>query len=164
MPHYVRNFVPGATYFFTVALEDRSSYLLVREIHRLRKVYAEVKQRYAFETVAVCVLPDHLHALWQLPPDDADVPTRWSQIKNGFERGEKGIWQRRYWQHQVRDDEDFRNHVNYIHFNPVKHGHARQVRDWPFSSFHRWVRDGLLPKEWGLVRAAGDVGGFGERE
>lgn len=178
MPHYLRAFVPGATYFFTVNLEDRSSYLLVREIARLRKVYAGVQKQHPFETLAICVMPDHLHAIWRLPENDADFPKRWSLIKAGFSRGlpiatersdsqldhgDKGIWQRRFWEHVVRDEKDFLNHVQYIHFNPVKHGHAREVRDWPFSSFHRWVKKGMLPKEWGLVRAAETDGKFGER-
>jgi putative transposase len=177
MPRYVRNFLPGGTYFFTVALADRSSYLLVREIQRLRASYAEVQARHPFQTLAICVLPDHLHALWKLPEDDADVATRWSRIKRGFSIGvdvatartgsqqrrrERGIWQRRYWEHQIRDEDDLARHVDYIHFNPVKHGHARLVRDWPFSSFHRWVKRGDLPVEWGLVQ--GESGGqFGER-
>src|SRR6187401_3480076 len=107
MPRYIRSFVPGATYFFTVALEDRSSYLLVREIQRLRRAYCEVQRRHAFETVAICVLPDHLHAVWKLPEGDSDFSMRWSQIKRGFslafegpedrsasqeKRREKGMW------------------------------------------------------------------------
>jgi putative transposase len=178
MPHYLRAFVPGATYFFTVNLEDRGSYLLVREIGRLRQAYAEVQKQHPFETLAICILPDHLHALWRLPENDHDFPKRWSLIKAGFSRGldanpgravsqvehgDKGIWQRRFWEHVVRDEKDFANHVQYIHFNPVKHGHAREVRDWPFSSFHRWVKKGMLPKEWGLARTAGTDGKFGER-
>ena len=176
MPRYVRSFVPGGTYFFTLTLADRNSYLFVREIQRLRRAYARVQHRHPFETLAICVLPEHLHAIWRLPPGDQDFSQRWSQIKRGFSEGlatpqltasqaarrERGIWQRRFWEHQVRDEEDFARHVDYIHFNPVKHGHARQVRDWPFSSFHRWVARGDLAKEWGLVEA--ETGGlFGER-
>ena len=161
MPHYIRSFVPGGTFFFTLTLADRSSYLFVHEIQRLRDAYARVQRRHPFETLAICVLPDHLHALWRLPPGDDDFSRRWGQIKRGFShdlagpeltasqaaRREKGIWQRRYWEHQIRDEDDLGRHVDYIHFNPVKHGLARQVRDWPFSSFHRWVARGDLPKE-----------------
>src|SRR5690606_19379522 len=107
-----------------------------------------------------------------------DFATRWSSIKHGFSQGlpcaaglrpsqearrEKGIWQRRYWEHQIRDEEDFARHVDYIHYNPVKHGHVRRVRDWPFSSFHRWVQRGDLPKEWGLVEV-GASDKFGEQD
>jgi putative transposase len=175
MPRYTRSFIPGGTYFFSVALADRQSYLLVQEITRLRQAYARVQQRHPFETLAICVLPDHLHALWRLPPGDSKASLRWGQIKTAFsdafdaaprnaslaKRREKGIWQRRYWEHQIRDEEDFAGHVDYIHFNPVKHGWAREVRDWPFSSFHRWVARGDLPPAWGLVRSA-EEGGFGE--
>jgi len=118
---------------------------------------------------------DHLHAVWALPEDDADFSTRWSSIKSGFSRGldarprsasklskrEKGIWHRRYWEHAIRDEADLERHVDYVHFNPVKHGHVARVVDWPFSSFHRDVERGLLAEDWG-----GDMreiqGSFGE--
>lgn len=175
MSSYVRACVPGGTSFFTVNLADRSSDLLVREVGHLRAAFREVRREHPFEVVAVCVLPEHLHAIWTLPPGVVDFGLRWQQIKRRFSssleagrlsgvqsrRREKGIWQRRYWEHQIRDDEDLANHVAYIHFNPVKHGHARQVRDWPYSSFHQWVRRGDLPESWGLVQAADGV--FGER-
>ena len=177
MPRYIRDFLPGATYFFTVNLSDRSTGLLVSEIDRLRASYRAVSRQHPFETVAICVLPDHLHVIWRLPPQEADVALRWSQIKRGFSHGldsspprsslvrrrEKGIWQRRYWEHRIRDEQDFARHVEYIHWNPVKHGLVRQVRDWPYSSFHRWVRDGQIPAQWGLVQAPDGTGGFGER-
>jgi putative transposase len=157
-------------------LAERSSSLLVDQIDRLRQVYRIVQQRRPFETIAVCVLPDHLHALWALPESDTDFSTRWSLIKSGFSRGlvsaesrsasklakrEKGIWQRRYWEHAIRDDADLARHIDYIHFNAVKHGHVRRVADWPHSSFHRYVERGLLAADWG-----GDMkdiqGTFGE--
>jgi putative transposase len=176
MPSYIRTHIPGATYFFTVTLADRSSRLLVERVHALRSAYRRVQRRHPFETVAVCVLPDHLHAVWRLPEGDADYASRWQQIKRGFSlacdasaslpqslrvKREKGIWQRRYWEHFVRDEDDLRRHVDYVHFNPVKHGHAARVADWPYSSFHRWVARGELPAEWGLVQAA-DGARFGE--
>jgi putative transposase len=175
MPRYIRAKTKGNVFFFTVVLAERSSSLLVDEIDRLRKIYRMVQQRQPFETIAVCVLPDHIHVLWALPEGDADFSTRWSLIKSGFSRGldpgsrsaskvgkrEKGIWQRRYWEHAIRDDADFERHVDYIHFNPVKHGHVTRVRDWPHSSFHRYVERGLLTVDWG-----GDMrdiqGSFGE--
>jgi putative transposase len=176
MSHYRRSKADGGFYFFTVTLADRSSDLLVRQIDRLRRIYASVQSRYPFETVAICILPDHLHAIWSLPSGDRNYPLRWSVIKAGFSRGleqpsrrskskiarrERGLWQRRYWEHVIRDDSDFERHVNYVHFNPVKHGLVSKVQDWPFSSFHRYVRDGTLAADWG-----GDVrefqGEFGE--
>jgi putative transposase len=116
-----------------------------------------------FRTDAIVVLPDHLHCLWTLPAGDDDFPVRWAQIKAGFSRRivrgerrrasrlnkrERGIWQRRYWEHLIRDDDDLRHHVDYIHFNPVKHGHVRHAVDWPYSSFHRYAANGLYPLDW----------------
>jgi putative transposase len=175
MSRYIRSFVPGATYFFTVNLADRNSDLLVSGIEKLRSAYAGVQRRYPFETIAISVLPEHLHALWRLPDGDSNFALRWQQIKRDFStqvdaptparpslaaKREKGIWQRRYWEHQIRDEDDLARHVDYIHFNPVKHGYVRQVRDWPHSSFHKWVARGDLPEAWGLVEAA--AGRFGE--
>ncbi|HEV7635185.1 MAG TPA: transposase [Bradyrhizobium sp.] len=174
MPRYVRA-KKGSIFFFTVVLAERPSNLLSQEIERLRRTYRSVQQRRPFETIAICVLPDHLHALWQLPEGDADFSSRWSLIKSGFSRGldsrersaskfgkrEKGIWQRRYWEHAIRDEADLERHVDYIHFNPVKHGPVTRVADWPHSSFHRYVERGLLAADWG-----GDIrdlqGSFGE--
>jgi putative transposase len=175
MPQYRRAKFEGRVFFFTVVLAERPSSLLVDQIDRLRQVYRTVHQRRPFETIAVCILPDHVHALWALPEGDADFSTRWSLIKSGFSRGldtqtrsaskiakrEKGIWQRRYWEHAIRDDADLERHVDYIHFNPVKHGHVTRVADWPHSSFHRYVERELLAADWG-----GDMkdiqGSFGE--
>jgi putative transposase len=175
MPNYRRASIKGGIFFFTVVLADRSSDLLTREIDRLRQTYRTVQQRRPFGTVAICILPEHLHALWVLPEHDSDFATRWSLIKSGFSRGiergdrsqskvlkrEKGIWQRRYWEHTIRDDADLDRHIDYIHFNPVKHGHVTRVADWPHSSFHRFVERGLLAVDWG-----GDMkdiaGSFGE--
>ena len=176
MPRYRRAKIEGGIFFFTLALADRSSDLLVRHIDRLRQAYQAMQQRFPFETAAICILPEHIHALWQLPDGDDDFARRWSVFKSGFSRTfaaaqtrsaskiakrEKGIWQRRYWEHIIRDDADFERHVNYIHYNPVKHGLVTRVADWPFSSFHRFVAQGILPADW-----AGDTkdvsGDFGE--
>jgi putative transposase len=174
MSFYRRSFVPGGTYFFSVTLADRRSQLLVEQIDRLRAVYASVHQKYPFETVAICILPEHLHAIWTMPADDADYSKRWNLIKGNFSRGlpaaatrttskirqrEKGIWQRRFWEHQIRDEDDFQRHVDYVHFNPVKHGLVKQVADWEYSSFHQWLAHGTLNADW-----AGDAseGSFGE--
>jgi len=178
MSRYRRSLVPGGTYFFTVNLADRRSRLLVEQIDRLREAFRTVRAKHPFQTVAVCVLPDHLHAIWELPDGDADFSGRWSLIKRLFSSGlptsqnisagklakrEKGIWQRRFWEHQIRDDVDLQRHVDYLHFNPVKHGLVKRVRDWPHASFHAYVERGELPEDW----AGGEVGVdlvFGERE
>jgi putative transposase len=163
MPNYRRSRIDGGTFFFTLTLEDRSSDLLVREIARLRYAYACVQQRRPFETLAICILPDHLHAIWLLPAADCDFARRWNLVKSNFSRGlpaaastlsksrkrEKGIWQRRYWEHAIRDARDLERHIDYIHFNPVRHGLVSRVRDWPHSSFHQYVRRGELPADWG---------------
>jgi putative transposase len=176
MSWYRRARIKGGTFFFTATLADRSSNLLVRRVDLLRRAYRQAQDRYPFETIAICVLPDHLHAIWTLPPDDADFSVRWGLIKSNFSRWvpaasqrslsklakrEKGIWQRRYWEHAIRDAGDLARHVDYIHFNPVKHGLVSRVVDWPHSSFHQHVARGDLPADWG-----GDVceptGTFGE--
>ncbi|MCK9908571.1 transposase [Microbacteriaceae bacterium K1510] len=163
MPYYRRAKIKGGTFFFTVTLADRRSDLLIREIDRLRQAYRAVKERRPFETVAICILPDHLHAIWTLPQEDCDFATRWNSIKGAFSRGlpagsrsassharrEKGIWQRRYWEHAIRNDTDLARHVDYIHFNPLKHGLVTRVADWPHSSFYRYVERGDLPADWG---------------
>ena len=176
MPRYLRPRIEGGIFFFTVVLADRSSDLLVRHIDRLRRIYRSVQQRRRFDTIAICVLPEHLHAVWQLPPGDADFALRWSLIKAGFSRGlaadapltpskvarrERGLWQRRYWEHAIRDESDLARHVDYIHFNPVKHGLVSRVCDWPHSSFHHYVARGELPSDWG-GDFSGPSGNFGE--
>jgi putative transposase len=177
MTTYRRNFVAGATYFFTVNLADRRSRLLVDRIDLLRAAFRATRRRHPFTIDAIVVLPDHLHASWTLPAGDSDFAMRWNLIKGSFSRGlpqgepvsisrssrrERGIWQRRYWEHTIRDDDDFAHHVDYIHFNPVKHGHVEHVATWPYSSFHRFVRFGLYPADW-ATGIAGSEDGFGER-
>lgn len=171
---YRRADVAGATYFFTVNLADRSSSLLVDHIDVLRDAVRTVKQRHPFEIVAWVVLPEHMHAIWALPEGDADFPGRWSLIKAGFSRAiarnedvsasrrskrERGIWQRRFWEHLVRDEDDLRRHVDYVHINPVKHGHARRAADWPHSSIHRYIRAGSLTADWACDADDGGIGG-----
>ena len=175
MSNYRRAKISGGTFFFTIVLADRSSNLLLEGIDYLRRAYRIVQESRPFETIAICVLPDHVHAVWTLPEHDSDFATRWNLIKSGFSRyfdarprsqsktlrREKGIWQCRYWEHAIRDDADLERHVDYIHFNPVRHGHVTRVADWPYSSFHRFVERGLLAVDWG-----GDLkeieGSFGE--
>ena len=166
MPDYRRNRVAGGSYFFTVNLRDRRSDLLVVEIDALRHAVRETRRVRPFQIDAWVVLPDHLHCLWTLPADDADFPTRWRMIKARFShrvahphnrraslvrKREAGIWQRRYWEHTIRDDRDFAAHMDYIHFNPVKHGLATHPAAWPFSSFHRCVARGLYPDNWAVA-------------
>jgi len=162
---YRRANAAGGTYFFTVVLAERRSALLVERVELLREAIAAARQRHPFNIVAMVVLPDHLHAVWRMPPDDADYPMRWSLIKAAFSHNnprqehirasrmakrERGIWQRRFWEHQIRDDVDLQTHVDYIHHNPVKHGYVGRVSDWPYSSIHRYVRSGWIGEDWGI--------------
>jgi putative transposase len=181
MSSYRRARVAGGSYFFTVTLEDRSSSLLVDRIDALRQAFASTRVELPFRIDAVAVLPDHLHCIWTLPEGDSDYSSRWQRIKGRFSRAcpageaisasrgrkrERGIWHRRYWEHTLRDGGDYASHVDYIHYNPVKHGHAGRVLDWPHSSFHRFVREGILPCDWGgevEPRIARAANGFGER-
>ena len=177
MPDYRRNRVAGGTYFFTLALADRRTDLLVREIGALRAAVARTRRLHPFRIDAWVVLPEHLHAVWTLPEGDADYSVRWALIKRWFSaaippgeirsasrvaKGERGVWQRRFWEHTVRDDRDFTRRIDYVHFNPVKHGLAANAADWPFSSFRQAVVRGLYPASW--APQGGDAGDFGERE
>jgi putative transposase len=177
MPNYRRAFVPGGSWFFTVNLLDRRQALLVDHVEVLREAVAATQMKHAFTIDAFVVLPDHLHAIWHLPPDDFDFSMRWRLIKSRFAkslpkqeprsavrvaRNERGIWQNRFWEHLVRDEIDYARHVEYCYINPVKHGLVSRVRDWPYSSFHRDVRSGLFPEDWAGDSSKG--GEFGERE
>lgn len=170
MTNYRRARVKGGTYFFTVVLQNRRSDLLVRYIHELRESIYRAKQLHPFAIDAIVILPDHLHAILSLPAEDDDFPLRWRLIKTAFSRHlpvsacrrrsqrskrEKGIWQRRYWEHLIRGPEDFAAHVDYIHFNPVKHGLVNATCLWPFSSFHRYVGMGIYERNWGIANVKG---------
>ncbi|SEP08696.1 transposase [Nitrosovibrio sp. Nv6] len=175
---YRRANVKGGTYFFTVNLLERRRTLLVDHVDALHEVIREVRARHPFQIDAMVILPDHLHALWTMTEGDADFSMRWMLIKAGFSRlipkgepcnasrqmkGERGIWQRRYWEHLIRDDRDFARHVNYIHYNPVKHGHAHKVADWRHSTFHEYVQRGIYSSEWaGAITTDATGNGFGE--
>jgi len=178
MPNYRRSPVAGGTYFFTVTSYRRRSILTTDMLrHALRDAVRQTRLRYHFDIDAWVLLPDHLHCIWTLPPGDADFSLRWAMIKrlvtqacgdqfaladlseSRRKRNESAIWQRRFWEHQIRDDEDFARHVDYIHWNPVKHGLVAQVADWPYSTFHRYVAQAKLPADWcGLMNADGDFG------
>jgi putative transposase len=164
MSNYRRVWVPGGTYFFTVNLLRRDQSLLVDHLGSLRTSFRAARAVRPFDIVAMVVLPEQLHCIWQLPEGDADNATRWRHIKATFSRRlpctewrsarrlakqERGIWQRRFWERLMRDERDLCAHVDYIHFNPVKHGLVARVRDWPHSTFHRYVRDGRLAVGWG---------------
>lgn len=165
MSNYRRLYQPGATWFFTVNLAQRhDNTLLVDNIDLLRTAFRYVQNRYPFALDAVAVMPDHLHCLWTLPESDTDYATRWRLLKSYFsrhigpqeyrspsriKRRERGIWQRRFWAHWITDQNDFNRHVDYIHWNPVKHGWVSCVADWPYSSFHRFVERGIYPADWG---------------
>jgi putative transposase len=166
MPNYRRAFIPGGCWFFTVNLLERRNTLLVDRVDALRVAVEKTRARYPFVIDAVVVLPDHIHAVWTLPPGDADFSVRWRLIKSHFvralpkyeplsdvrrARSERGIWQRRFWEHLIRDEADYARHVEYCYINPVKHGLVTKVR----------VRAGIVPADWaGKVEAIGE---FGER-
>jgi putative transposase len=165
MTDYRRIYIPGATWFFTVNLaKRRNNHLLVEKIDLLRAAFRYVKERRPFQVNAVVVMPDHLHCIWTLTPEDADFSTRWNLLKGHFSRAvekgervserrgkrrERGLWQRRFWAHLITDQDDFNSHMDYIHWNPVKHGWAKWVTDWPHSSFHHLVERGFYPATWG---------------
>ena len=164
MTNYRRTLVAGGTFFFTVNLAiRRENNLLVREVRHFRESVGIVRARHPFQIVAAVILPELVHMIWRMPLDDDDFSTRWRLIKSAFSRrlvlderrsasrlakAERGIWQRRYWEHLIRDDNDLRRHVEYIHYNPVKHGHTQTPIEWPYSSFHRYVKHGIYPSNW----------------
>ncbi|OOF46406.1 REP-associated tyrosine transposase [Rodentibacter trehalosifermentans] len=164
MSFYRRNYIKGGTFFFTVKLADPKSHLLIEHIDLLREAYQFVKQKYPFKTEAICILPNHIHCIWTLPENDSNYSLRLRLLKTRFSshfkaknnlspskqrRKEKGIWQRRFYEHTIRDDKDFENCVNYIHYNPVKHGWVEKVKDWQFSTFHQYVKNKIYPENWG---------------
>jgi len=174
MPDYRRLRIAGGSYFFTVNLADRRSCLLTDRVDDLRHAVRRVRALAPFHIDAWVVLPDHLHAVWTLPEGDDDFPRRWKAIKDLFSRrqepverlsrsrvfqGERGIWQRRYWEHAIRDDGDYAAHLDYVHFNPVKHGYALHPADWPYSSFRACSARGFYPSGWvGCDDGLGDRG------
>ncbi|WP_457646876.1 REP-associated tyrosine transposase [Profundibacter sp.] len=163
MSNYRRARVTGASYFFSVNLARRGGDLLVERIDDLRAAFSATMAQRPFICDSMVVLPDHIHAVWTLPKGDADFSTRWRVIKGRFShrvevempqrqslvsKREKGIWQRRFWEHLIRDERDYRNHVEYCWGNPVKHGFVERAVDWPFSSIHREIKHGVVPPEW----------------
>lgn len=165
MPNYRRNITEGGIYFFTLVIQDRKQDLLTRYITELKQAFKEAEAKYPFEIIAIVILPDHLHLLIRLPENDANYAIRLGYLKTKFtqklpialrnpsdsqlKKGEAGIWQRRYWEHFIRDEKDLEQHIHYIYYNPVKHGYVRSVYEWKYSSFHRDVENGVFPKDWG---------------
>ena len=173
MPQYRRTLVPGGSFFFTVVAERRQR-LLTEDRARLalRKAIQAVRRQRPFRIEGWVLLPDHLHAIWTLPAGDDDYATRWRLIKRDVThqlgeashdpalmterrraRAQGSLWQHRYWEHWLRDEDDVRRHLDYLHFNPVKHGLVASVADWRWSSFHRYVAHGAYPIDWGLSDA-----------
>ena len=164
---YRRATTPGATYFFTVVTYQRQKlFHNPQNVSLLRNAFRTVKANHPFDIEAIVVLPDHLHCIWTLPPKDANFSTRWRLIKSTFSRlcpdkhkrqrstsrldkKEQAIWQRRFWEHQIRDDQDFRNHCDYIHYNPVHHQLVQSPKAWPYSSFNKYVKRGDYSIDWG---------------
>jgi putative transposase len=160
MSTYRRAYQPGGCYFFTVVTHERRAILTNPDVlERLRAAFHHVQTARSFTIDAIVVLPDHLYCLWHLPEDNHDFSTRWRMIKHYVSTGidaplndrkEKLFWQRRFWEHLIRDEEDWRRHMDYIHYNSVKHGHVAKVSDWPHSSFHRALKEDLYPLDWGV--------------
>jgi putative transposase len=178
MSWYRRNYVPGGTYFFTLVTYHRRP-ILTDELARshLREVLRTEQAARPFQITAIVLLPDHLHTVWTLPQGDVSYSRRWSSVKEAFTRHylksggnegpvsavrtarrERGVWQRRFWEHTIRDEDDLKRCVDYIHWNPVKHGLVERVRDYPWSSFHRFVESGDYDIDWGGT-AVDDVPG-----
>jgi len=168
MSDYRRYFVPGGTFFFTLVTHRRARVFASAAARGLLgSVIRRCRVRYPVEVTAIVLLPDHLHTLWTLPEGDAAYSLRWRWIKREFTRRwlaiggkeqsqsssrvaqrRRGVWQRRFWEHTIRDEQDLEAHFDYIHYNPVKHGLVRRPRDWAWSSFHRWVRVGHYSMDW----------------
>ncbi|WP_089724712.1 REP-associated tyrosine transposase [Candidatus Thiosymbion oneisti] len=164
---YRRAFIPGGSFFFTLVTEKRCP--LFDNEHNVdvpRQAFRNVKEKRPFDIEAIVIMPDHLHSIWTLPPENADFSTRWRLIKTWFgkhcsadlrvnpdqarqNKNQQAVWQHRFWEHALRDETDFTRHLEYIHYNPVKHGYVGAPKDWQYSSFHRYVRAGTYPAAWG---------------
>jgi putative transposase len=155
MPNYIRSKKRGGTFFFTVNLQNRQSSVLIDHINLLRESVFYVLKRRPFHIVAWVVLPNHIHAVWALPEGDNDYSRRWQLIKQLFTKklwsltgSQNTVWQKRFWEHEIKSEDDLNKHINYCYLNPVKHGHVSSTADWPYSSFHRDVKLGLFDNHW----------------
>ncbi|TFI51524.1 transposase [Mastigocladus laminosus UU774] len=165
---YQRAKIEGGTYFFTVVTYNRYKFLCEpNNVSLLRNSFRYIMNQHPFKIDAIVLLPEHLHCIWTLPNGDSDFSTRWRLIKSYFSRQctsqyqseistsrqkkkEKAIWQRRFWEHCITDEQDFKSHIEYIHYNPVKHGLVNAPKDWEYSSFHNYVRQGIYDADWGV--------------
>lgn len=180
MSDYRRSNISGGTYFFTVVAQERRPVLTTEAVRTaLREAIQQARTTLPFQIDAWVLLPDHLHCVWTLPERDANYSARWAVIKrlvsgrcakmvnapqsnSGRKRNERTFWQRRFWEHQIQDDTDMTRHLDYIHWNPVKHGLVKIVKDWPYSSFHKYVVRGVYPDNWGGSEIANADKSFGE--
>lgn len=169
MPNYRRAYIKGGTYFFTVVTYNRNKILCTEANQKnLDASINETCEEYPFVIEAWALLPDHIHCIWTLPPGDNNFSKRWQMIKSRFtmryskgkneiwttsesrkKRGEQEVWQRRFWEHLIRDEKDFEKHCHYIHYNPVKHGYVKAPKDWQFSTFNKFVKRGIYGVDWG---------------
>ncbi|MDD2800124.1 MAG: transposase [Methylococcales bacterium] len=164
MSNYHRAYIPGGSYFFTVVTLNRAPIFINEErVEILRQAFRKVMKTKPFQIDAIVVLPEHLHCIWQMPDSDVDYSSRWREIKKAAsrqintatnKRNERMVWQRRFWEHAIRDEDDWRRHVDYIHYNPVKHGLVNQPSDWPWSSFRNAVNKGWYQASWGAEAPA----------
>jgi putative transposase len=159
MSHYHRTYLPGGTYFFTVVTFERHPIFTTdARVEILRQAFRKEMAAHPFQIDAMVILPEHLHCIWRMPEGDADYSSRWREIKKSASRqistvtnarNERGVWQRRFWEHTIRDEEDWRKHLDYIHYNPVKHGLSRSPGEWLWSSFSHAVSKGWYDESWG---------------
>jgi len=182
MPNYRRADFDGGTYVFTLVRYHRQKILCEPHVRKaLRKSIQNVRQANPFFINAWVLLPDHLHCIWTLPENDTDYSLRWAKIKRFVtkqcgtllyredlmkqskkRRNESTIWQRRFWEHLIRDDQDMKNHMDYIHYNPVKHNMVKRVNEWPYSTFHRHCHNGIYSENWGTGYIDDNQSEYGE--
>lgn len=159
MPNYRRVLLPGGTYFFTVVTRNRMPIFTHSDlVDRFLKTLSEVQSIFPFQVVAYCIMPEHIHYIWTLPENDSDYPKRWQSIKGRFaNHWNKGhptmrmAWQRGYWEHTIRDEKDLYQHIDYIHYNPIKHRLVENVQEWKWSSFHQFREEGVYDDQWGII-------------
>ena len=157
MSNYRRIYVKGGTYFFTLVTRQRKSIFdNSKSVSLLHAAFEETKNKKPFSLNAIVILPDHLHCIWTLKADDDDFSVRWQMIKARFSRlynkhiaQDENIWQPRFWEHLIRDENDLKNHIDYIHYNPVKHGLVNSPREWKYSTYHKYVLNGFYDESWG---------------
>lgn len=169
MPNYRRVYLKGGAYFFTLVTERRAPVFRYEPARLLLKsAIWNCRKRWPFQLDAMVLLDDHLHMIWTLPEGDCDYSGRIGGLKKEFTKAwlnsggmeqprnesrliqrRRGVWQRRFWEHTLLDDQDYVLHFDYLHYNPVKHGYVKRVRDWPYSTFHRWVKQGVYVLDWG---------------